>query len=309
MLACIILETKGVALHRSAAVSALRYVNDGPQSLILALRDTYCRSGCWAAVALLLYLTTFALQFASTVLVGDLTIGPLIDHSKNETIFAALSWSAGIGQLNSSRLTGQTSFWEEFLPEFSTFAERHENPSTNEISSTDSVRDTGPTLRAFLPFSNQSERTMINSYVGMATVEDSRVVCVRPQIHQYFSIGYESESLGYLFNGSLVPESVPPGLILADEPAMTSGVLPVTYSLNTDQSSNSSVNLSWSQQIPFAHKAGGNWGIAQNLMYFGPALVSTLDPRYPSIAANAASMNFTMENPDFLAWNLSYYQE
>lgn len=309
MLACIILETKGVALHRSAAVGALRYVNDGPQSLIIALRDTYCRSGCWAAVALLLYLTTFALQFASTVLVGDLTIGALIDHSKNDTIFAALSWSAGIGQLNSSRLTGQTSFWEEFLPEFSTFAERHESPSMNEISSTDSVRDTGTTLRAFLPFSNQSERTMINSYVGMATVEDSRVVCVRPKIHQYFSIGYESESLGYLLNGSLVPESVPPGLILADEPAMTSGVLPVTYSLNPDQSSNSSVNRSWSQQIPFAHKAGSNWGIAQNLMYFGPALVSTLDPRYPNIAANAASMNFTMENPDFLAWNLSYYQE
>lgn len=133
MLACIILETKGVALHRSAAVGALRYVNDGPQSLILALRDTYCRSGCWAAVALLLYLTTFALQFASTVLVGDLTIGALTDHSKNDTIFAALSWSAGIGQLNTSRLTGQTSFWEEFLPEFSTFAERHESLDERDI--------------------------------------------------------------------------------------------------------------------------------------------------------------------------------
>lgn len=309
MLACIIMETRGVALHRSAAVNALRYVNDGPQSLTLALRDTYSRSGCWAAVALLLYLTTFALQFASTILVGDLAIGALIDHSKTETVFAALSWSAGIGQLNSTRLNGQTSFWWEFLPEFPVFAENRENLSASETSPVDSVRDTGPTLRAFMPFSNQSERTMIHSYVGMATVEDSRVVCIRPKLHQYFSIGYESENLGYLLNGSLVPEYVPPGLILADEPAMTSGVLPVTYSLGTDQSNDSSVTLSWSQQIPFAHEAGSDWNIAQNFMYFGPALVSSLDPRYPNIAANAASMNFTMENPDFLAWNLSYYQE
>lgn len=308
MLACIIMETKGVALHRSAAVTALRYVNNGPQSLTLALRDTYSRSGLWAAVALLLYLTTFALQFASTILVGDLAIGALIDHAKADTTFAALSWSSGIGQLNSTRLTGQTSFWEEFLPEFSIFAEHRENPSASEISSNNSVRDTGSTLRAFMPFSNQTERTMINSYVGMATVEDSRVVCIRPKLHQYFSIGYDSENLGYLLNGSLIPESAPPGLILAEEPAMTSGVLPVTYSLDTDQSNNSLVNLSWSQQIPFSHNAGTNWGTAQNLMYFGPALVSSLDPRYPNIAANAASMNFTMENPDFLAWNLSYYQ-
>lgn len=309
MLACIIMETRGVALHRSAAVSALRYVNDGPQSLALALRDTYSRSGCWAAVALLLYLTTFALQFASTVLVGDLAVGALIDHPKTKTTFAALSWSAGIGQLNSTRLTGQTSFWWEFLPEFPIFAENRGNLSASEISSVDSVRDTGPTLRAFMPFSNQSERTMIHSYVGMATVEDSRVVCIRPKLHPYFSIGYESENLGYLLNGSLVPEYVPPGLILAEEPAMTSGVLPITYGLDTDQSNDSSVTLSWSQQIPFAHEDGSDWNLAQNFMYFGPALVSSLDPRYPNIAANAASMNFTMENPDFLAWNLSYYQE
>lgn len=309
MLACIIMETRGVALHRSAAVSALRYVNDGPQSLALALRDTYSRSGCWAAVALLLYLTTFLLQFASTILVGDLAVGALIDHPKTETTFAALSWSAGIGQLNSTRLTGQTSFWWEFLPEFPVFAENRGNLSASEISPVDSVRDTGPTLRAFMPFSNQSERTMIHSYVGMATVEDSRVVCIRPKVHPYFSIGYESENLGYLLNGSLVPEYVPPGLILAEEPAMTSGVLPVTYGLDTDQSNDSSVTLSWSQQIPFAHEDGSDWNLAQNFMYFGPALVSSLDPRYPNIAANAASMNFTMENPDFLAWNLSYYQE
>ncbi|KAK2600795.1 hypothetical protein N8I77_010302 [Diaporthe amygdali] len=307
MLACIIMETKGVALHRSAAVSALRYVNNGPQSLTLALRDTYSHAGPWALVTLLLYLTTFALQFGSTILVGDLAIGSLIDQDKAEKTSAALSWSAGIGQLNATRLVGDTSYWEEFLPDFPIFAENHGNPSVSKLSSGHPVRDTGTTLRAFIPLSNQSERTMLHSYVGMATVEDSRVICVRPKLHQYFSIGYESENLGYLLNGTLVPGFVPPGLILAEEPALTSGLLPVTYGVDTKHSSNSSVTLTWSQQIPFAHDAG-KWAIAQNLMYFGPALVSSLDPRYSDVAANT-SMNFTMENPDYLAWNLSYYQE
>ncbi|KAI3391173.1 hypothetical protein diail_7805 [Diaporthe ilicicola] len=232
-----------------------------------------------------------------------------MERSKNETTFAALSWSARIGQLNESRLHGETSYWKQFVPDFPAFAENRENQSPSRMPSNDPVKDTGTTLRAFLPISNQTERTMIHSYVGMATVEDSRVVCVRPQLHQYFSIGFESETYGYLLNGTLVAESVPPGLILGEEPALTSGLLPVTYDLETEQSANSSVTLSWSQQIPFSHGATGKWAIAQNLMYSGPALVSSLDPRYPNIAANAASMNFTTENPDYLAWNLSYYQE
>ncbi|KAL1859027.1 hypothetical protein Daus18300_009665 [Diaporthe australafricana] len=106
----------------------------------------------------------------------------------------------------------------------------------------------------------------------------------------------------------MIPEFVPPGLILAEKPALTSGLLPVTYDLDTEELSNSTVTLSWSQQIPFAHDAGG-WAMVQNLMYSGPALVSSMDPRYPNIAANAASMNFSSENPDYLAWNLTYYQE
>lgn len=308
MLASIIMECKGVALHRSAAVSALRYINNGPQSLVLALRNTYSHAELWALVTLLLYLTTFALQFVSTVLVDDLGMGSLVGHTKNETVFAALSWHAGTGQINATRLTGETSYWTEYLPDFPTFAENHEGPLANEGPPEDFIRDTGTTLRAFIPVSNQSERTSIHSYSGVATVEDSRVVCIRPKLHQYFSIGYISGSLGYVLNGSLAPEFIPPGLILGEEPAMTSGVLPMTYSLGTNQSSDSTVTLSWSQQIPLAHEGDG-WAIAQNFMYFGPTLVSSLDPRYPNIASNGASMNFTMTNPDYLAWNLTYYQD
>ncbi|KAG8158818.1 hypothetical protein KVR01_011261 [Diaporthe batatas] len=309
MLASIVMETKGVALHRSAAVSALRYVNNGPQSLTFALRDTYSHAGPWALVTLLLYLTTLALQFGSTILVGDLAIGSLIDHGKTGTTLSALSWSAAIGQYNATRLSRQTSYWDHFLPNFPVFAEYRENPSSSEILSDNPVRDTGTTLRSFLPFSNQSERTMIHSYNGTATVQDSRVVCVRPKLHPHFSIGFESTKLGYLLNGTLVPESVPPGLILGEQPALTAGLLPVTYDLDTKEfHSSSSVNLSWSQQIPFACGVD-EWAIAQHFMYSGPTLVSSLDPRYPNIAANAASLNFTAENPDYLAWNLTYYQE
>ena len=49
---------------------------------------------------------------------GDLAIGSLVVHAKTETIFAALSKSSGLGQLNSTRLRGDIPFWEEFLTTF-----------------------------------------------------------------------------------------------------------------------------------------------------------------------------------------------
>jgi len=61
---------------------------------------------------------------------------------------------------------------------YPTFAEYSE-PGTNEDPA---VVDTGPVLRAFLPLREQQPRFNIADYKGVATVLDSRVVCVRPEI-------------------------------------------------------------------------------------------------------------------------------
>lgn len=300
------MERRGVAFHRVAAVSVLRYINNGPQSLALALVDTYSQAGPWGFVTLLLFLTTLTLQFTSTLLVEDLGIGPLIAPAYETSSFGALSWESI--DILAGRRQSETAYWTQYLQNFPTFAEHQEDIPFTNLASSDAVSDTGLTLRAFVPFANETNRTSIQSFAGVATVEDSRVICIRPQMHADFSVGYLSETYGWLLNGSLtseVTEVAPPGLILHDQPAMISGLLPRSYSLDSEDSNN--ITLSWSQQIPFAHDAD-KWAIAQNFMYFGPALVSSLDPRYPSIVDNQSSQ-FTMTNPDFLAWNLTYYEE
>lgn len=305
MIACIVMERRGVALHRVAAVSALRYINNGPQSLALALIDTYAQAGSWGMVTLLLYITTILLQFTSTLLVQDLDIGPLVGPAYNTSSFGALSWESE--NVLEVRRQGQTSYWTQYLSSFPIFAEYHEDSSLIDPTPTDASSDTGLSLRAFVPFMNETNRTSIQGFSGVATVEDSRVTCIRPQIHADFSVGYLSETWGWLLNGTMTPEVAPPGLILEDQPAMTSGLLPFSFGLGGTDSENSNITLSWGQQVPFAHD-DGKWAIAQNLMYFGPALVSSLDPRYPSIISNKTSQ-FTMTNPDFLAWNLTYFVE
>ncbi|KAI1078922.1 hypothetical protein F5B20DRAFT_591199 [Whalleya microplaca] len=44
----------------------------------------------------------------------------------------------------------------------------------------DSVRDTGPNLRAFLPISSPETRTSLEAYEGIADIFDTRVICSRP---------------------------------------------------------------------------------------------------------------------------------
>lgn len=62
-----------------------------------------------------------------------------------------------------------------FYPAFAEYSE----PRTNEDLA---AVCTGPVLRAFLPLGEQQSRFKIGDYQGVATVLDSRVVCVRPEV-------------------------------------------------------------------------------------------------------------------------------
>lgn len=62
-----------------------------------------------------------------------------------------------------------------FYPAFAEYSE----PGTNDDPA---VVDTGPVLRAFLPLGKQQPRFNIGDYKGVATVLDSRVSCVRPEL-------------------------------------------------------------------------------------------------------------------------------
>lgn len=70
--------------------------------------------------------------------------------------------------------------------EFPAFAEYCEPPYEAE-----GIRDTGLTLRAFLPFPTAQERQTMTSYSGRTTVMDSRVTCQIPNLqgHRVQMIG------------------------------------------------------------------------------------------------------------------------
>lgn len=69
--------------------------------------------------------------------------------------------------------------WNVGVRQYPAFAEYADGKVKNGSSG---VSDTGLTLRAFLPIDGQGNRSSIHVYNGPATVIDSRVVCVRPNI-------------------------------------------------------------------------------------------------------------------------------
>ena len=55
-----------------------------------------------------------------------------------------------------------------------------EYPQSGVPTSLDGVRDTGPSIRAFLPINLEADRDRTMNYSGAAAVVDARVVCMRP---------------------------------------------------------------------------------------------------------------------------------
>ncbi|KAM0342889.1 hypothetical protein ACHAPU_009093 [Fusarium lateritium] len=166
-----------------------------------------------------------------------------------------------------------------------------------------SIRDTGILHRAFVPFSNSTIRRRLKNFTGTATVMDSRVVCVRPKVHDGISVAY-TERTRWILNGTFTPEEIPPGLIFGDSPARTTDMR--TEPLSVGIHGVPDISMDWAQEVPYAQEAG-LWNIIQKLIYLGPGLVSSLDPRYPDVIQNKA-LTFNMSNSeDTQGYGLSYW--
>jgi hypothetical protein len=283
MMASIIVERQGIALHASAQFSALRVVNGGAFGLLSALWGSYLHTWLPSICVALLFTVDLLLHLTSTVLVSDLGTGVLTSPQMPNTTVAAMSFGNGNLSLIADN-AAQIYYWRNNFPSFPTFAEyREEANGVGNMSS--AVRDTGVTLRAFLPYGSTAERTWIKDFNGTATVMDTRAVCVRPAVHDGLSLAF-SQEYGWLLNGSMTPEVSPPGLILGQSPASSTDVKGLenglTINIAPQNQKNQSVFLSWPGEIPYAHEAG-EWNILQNLMYLGPTLISTLDTRYPEL--------------------------
>lgn len=295
MLAAILLERHEISVHASASMSILRYMNNGPHNLLFTIYGSMRQNKGLVLTVFMLLCTTTLLQFTSTLLATDLGYGDLI------TLRQSSLRASGISLDNYFRVMRDSyvDFWAAQPPDFPTFAELIESAPDEKVI--DGVRDTGTTIRAFLPIINSTMRTSIEHFDGVATILDSRVVCVRPTVHPSLSIGY-SQDLGYILNGTLRPVAIPSGVINYSpdkewvgraDPGISDANNSVTLQITDEISGSiSNVTLNRPQRFPFSVDKL-RWPIIQRVLSTeAPALVSSLDPRYPTVVSSNSSQYY-----------------
>lgn len=183
MLASLVLERMEVPLIQTASISSMRNANTGPLIFTLLMCEAFWKvCWCWKhvfilAVAVVFTTTTLLLQFTSTALLSDLGFGVVPGESTQYTLATNFEYDNTDGTIPT--LTRGTT-WNQKPRYYPVFAEYHEDIGGN--TTEDGVSDTGLTLRAFMPLQDQQSRSLLKSYSGRATVLDSRVTCMRPNL-------------------------------------------------------------------------------------------------------------------------------
>jgi hypothetical protein len=131
----------------------------------------------------LLSLTTLALQFTSTALLSQVGIAFLpVEMSVQKTNYTT--------DPNGVTFASQHPVIPAYLGTtpsgYPAFAEWIANATSLDEgfapSSDTGIRDTGTVMRAFLPFNDSNQRSLVTEYHGYGTVVDTRVVCIRPKL-------------------------------------------------------------------------------------------------------------------------------
>ncbi|KAK3320615.1 hypothetical protein B0T19DRAFT_244150 [Cercophora scortea] len=229
MLCALVLEKFETPLAKVAAVSIMRYQNGGAFDLAFftfLLRGAPTATKAALAIpSALLFVVLVGLQFTSTALLSDFGSRLMVvQQPETPYAYAFINSTEVEGPLRAvSRTTTAMETSDTCLkspPLFPAFIEYSEPPR----SLPDGAFDTGTLFRGFLPFEQESQRTELVRYTGMATLYDNRVVCVRPSAnltniqlrlleHQIFSSGnlsiigrlmYEELS-GYVGSDLVVP--------------------------------------------------------------------------------------------------------
>jgi hypothetical protein len=149
--------------------------NSGPHSLLLLFsKSINTKSLLVEGLVLLLATSTLLLQFTSTALLSEVRLGiipitqllPNISYGYSDQYFMETE-TLGIVGYSSTK------------PQYHAFAEFSEQPSIE-----DGVSDTGLSIRAFLPIGPEASRDLVKNYTGMATLFDTRTVCMRPEVSE-----------------------------------------------------------------------------------------------------------------------------
>lgn len=178
LVAALLLEARTVRMSNIALFSVLRAVNGGPSSMAERLIWTpreFIRS-LPAFLLLMLYITTIASEFTSTILLEDFQETPLMVKPIESRVNTIMTYP---DMLAPSSNASQTSMvWESGPPSYPSFAEEILEARLEDSQDT---TDTGLIRRAFIPFA-ASKRQNLHRYQGGAVLWESRVACTRPQL-------------------------------------------------------------------------------------------------------------------------------
>ncbi|KAL8787041.1 MAG: hypothetical protein Q9195_007946 [Heterodermia aff. obscurata] len=180
MLAGLALENTQVLILHLASVSMMRTANAGPYMLLLLMFKAFLKNPRrWRQILLpililLLALVSLLSEFTSTTLLSDLKQGTTPGHSSSSTTATNFVYDTN----GSIPFVSRGTVWTKKPPFYPAFAEYRQ--ALVDVPA-DTI-DTGLSLRAFLPIQTQEQRLMLRNFSGRATVVDSRVRCVRPQL-------------------------------------------------------------------------------------------------------------------------------
>ncbi|RCI12562.1 hypothetical protein L249_0337 [Ophiocordyceps polyrhachis-furcata BCC 54312] len=171
MLASIVIEKRGVHLAQLPALSIMRCISSGAQNLYepLASGPRNLETLCYGVIAVLAVAVSMASNFTSTLLLADFGAVNVQAATKVDSV--------PIG-INSTHTTTGIDHWRSQPNSFPRFAELAADPIP-----VPGIQDTGPSLRAFLPYQTAADRESVKTFDGPAPVLDFRVVCLRPQLH------------------------------------------------------------------------------------------------------------------------------
>ena len=164
LLAALLLQEHLVPLLHAPAVSMMQWQNSGPWTLMQLLWPQFTLPrGLWAwtAIAMLTLISTMS-QFSSTLLLTDVRTTSTISDQSAQLVPSDLNNTGTAVEVYVDFASVSYTISKPDL--FPTFAEYREPPP----KAGGGFYDTGPVYRAFLPVTNQTQRTALSTFSGKA---------------------------------------------------------------------------------------------------------------------------------------------
>lgn len=194
MTASVLLESH-TTLPEVADISVMRFMNTGPSSALFPITRAARSSPVLAIVAVALAMSSTILQFTSTILVSDLDTTPGLTLPKTEKVKVAFETKA-TAQVTNTHLQRYWSYPPNFFPSFAEYNHRNFSTSSN------TLKDTGITIRGFFPLTLSDNRTMLRNYLGHGTLLDMRVACTQPVLQNLSLKTMDDYNYNYYLSGT-----------------------------------------------------------------------------------------------------------